>query len=489
MNLAPINLLRNQFSSRVVRELVGERTIDIFNSLTQSEGEGGEGGGLLRVIFGLGARLVGFLSKAVFAIGRWLLRNLWDVLVTLYFEVINFDWNQTDAAIQGQINANNVEIAGALGELAGTSLVWLASVGIASALTLKFPVLAGAVALRLAEEGGEEIRAQLNNFFTVTRNSVTRSVVLGTFLTARRLRLFGLAPVTQQKQPWTIAEAVDEKVESIPVDTVRAFVENFLESVQDAIIEVGYVVSYTLDDYYSSNRLANEATFGQTRSVRLIPDRRVEGESIVLSGQQTIVQQSVQNAIVAHRFIHNRDVGQIVGQPAEDWVKGGMQRRKLVIVFKSKEQPPWRNRGDQERVKEVSYTIPEPKKGLSWSELKAASKRWVWGRFRATANLEGGRQMAVYAASASEAEDKLRELLTLSSLDLLTLSVTEERDRNSKLKKDPCLMYPAYATLLIRRSTAELVGRTDLSGQNFSEERIRIELWTSSAPPDLPPLG
>jgi hypothetical protein len=238
-------------------------------------------------------------------------------------------------------------------------------------------VLAGEVALRLAEEGGEEIRAQLNNFFTVTRNSVTRSVVLGTFLTARRMKLFGLSPVTQQKEPWTIAEAVDEKVESIPVDTIRAFVENFLESVQDAIIEVGYVVSYALDDYYSANRMATESALGQTRAIRLIPDERVEGESIILSGSQTMVQQSVQNAIVAHRFIHNRDVGQIVGQPAEDWVRGGMQRRKLVIVFKSKEQPPWRNPGDQDRVKEVSYTIPEPKKGLSWNDLKKAANRWV----------------------------------------------------------------------------------------------------------------
>jgi hypothetical protein len=97
--------------------------------------------------------------------------------------------------------------------------------------------------------------------------------------------------------------------------------------------------------------------------------------------------------------------------------------------------------------------------------------------------------MAVYGASASEAEQKIKELLTLSSLDLLTLSVTEERDRNPKLKKDPRMMYPAFATLLIRRSTAELVGRTDLSGDNFTEERIRIELWTTSAPPDLPPLN
>ncbi|MBD2465768.1 hypothetical protein H6G89_32790 [Oscillatoria sp. FACHB-1407] len=488
MNYGAINLTRNQFSSRIVRELVGERTIDIFTSLTQSEGQG-EGGGIVGVVSFLGSRLVGFLTKAVFGALRWLLRNIWDVVVTLYFEVINFDWNQTDAAIQAQIHSNNVEIAGALGQLSGTGLVWLASIGVATALTVKFPVLAGEVALRLAEEGGEEIRSQLSNFLTVTRNSVTRSVVLGTFLTARRMRAFGLSPVTQQKQPWTIAEAVEEKVESIPVDTIRAFVENFLESVQDAIIEVGYVVSYALDDYYSANRMANQSLLGQERAIRLIPDKRVEGESIVLTGQQAIVQQSVQTAIVAHRFIYNRDVGQVVGQPAEDWVKAGVQRRKLTIVFKSKEQPPWRNPTDEERVKECTYTIPEPKRGLTWSEIKTAANRWVWGKYRATANLENGRQMAVHGATASEAEQKLRELLSLSSLELLTLSVTEERDRNARLKKSPRMMFPAYATLLIRRSTAEMTGRTDLSGENFSEERVRIDLWTSAPPPDLQPLG
>lgn len=488
MNFGLINLARSEFASRIVREVVGERTIDIFNSLTQSEGEG-EGGGIVRVLFGLGSRLVGFLTKAIFAVARWALRNLWDVLVTLYFEVVNFDWNQTDAAIQAQINSNNVEIAGALGDLAGTGLVWLASVGIATALTIKFPVLAGEVALRLAEEGGEEIRSSLSNFLSVTKNSVTRSVVLGTFLTARRMRLFGLSPVSQQKEPWTIAEAVEEKVESIPVDTIRAFVENFLESVQDAIIEVGYVVSYALDDYYSATRMANQTLLGQERAIRLIPDQRVEGESIVLTGQQSIVQQSVQTAIVTHKFIHNRDVGQIVGQPVEDWLKAGTQRRKLTIVFKSKEKPPYRNPGTDDRIKQVTYTIPEPKRGLTWAEIKLAGKRWVWGKFRATANLDNGRQMAVHGANASEAEEKLRELLVLTTGEILTLSVTEERDRHTRLRKESTMMYPAYATLLIRRSTAENIGRTDLSGDNYLEERIRIDLWTDSPPPDLPPFS
>ncbi|NET39354.1 MAG: hypothetical protein F6K19_46540 [Cyanothece sp. SIO1E1] len=50
-------------------------------------------------------------------------------------------------------------------------------------------------------------------------------------------------------------------------------------------------------------------------------------------------------------------------------------------------------------------------------------------------------------------------------------------------------MFPAYATLLVRRGNADLEGRTDLEGNTYDEELIRIDLWPDEEPIDLPELN
>ncbi len=481
-----IAIARSALSSQITRELMGDRTIDIFTSITTNESESA-GGGLLSTIFGIGSRLAGFLVSVVGNFVGFLLRNLWDIIIEAAFEIVSFDWNQTDNAIRSQMESNNLQIFSALGGLAGTSTVWLASLGIAGLFTFKFPVVAGQVAVAIAREGGEEIRGQLQSFFSVSRNALTRNAVLGGFLTARRLRLFGMEPVENQREPWIIAEAVEERVEAIDDVRIRNFVEEFLESAVESLVEVGYVVSYTLDDYFSSNRIANNAAFGQQRGVILTPDNRIPDERVVLRGPQTLVQEQIQSVQAGHLWIHNRDVGQVVGQPAGDWIKAGIQRRRLTIVFKSKEKPPYVD-PEGEGIKEVSVTIPHVDVGLTWERIKRAAKKWNWGKYRAVARLDNGRYLKCHGATEDEAEDKLRELLTLQDGEILTLSVTEEKDRHINLRKRSTMMYPAYATLVVRRAVSGDSGTTDASGQSYRQEHRRIELWPDSEPDNFEPL-
>lgn len=188
-------------------------------------------------------------------------------------------------------------------------------------------------------------------------------------------------------------------------------------------------------------------------------------------------------ATVTHRQIESKDVGQIVGQPVEDWYKAKPHRRKLTIVFKSVERTPYYRRDNS--LQTATYTIPEPKITLSWEKIKRAAKPYLWGKFCCTANLSNGRQMAVYGASPQVAEDTLRELLELSDCDILTLSVTEEKDRNPKLKKDATQMYLATAITLVRRASTDTTGRTDLDGQTWDESHVRFDLWCDDEPDEF----
>jgi hypothetical protein len=91
--------------------------------------------------------------------------------------------------------------------------------------------------------------------------------------------------------------------------------------------------------------------------------------------------------------------------------------------------------------------------------------------------------MAIYGNSPSEAEAQLRSLLTLSTADIVNLSLSEESVRAPAYTKHPVQMYPAYANLIL--------SPTDFQGQPVGgetarrRERRRIILWTDEEPDDL----
>ena len=234
-----------------------------------------------------------------------------------------------------------------------------------------------------------------------------------------------------------------------------------------------------MDSQLAASRAARNA--GVERRIELIPDNQAESEKIVLVGSETDLKEQVRDTLIQHRLIANRDVGQIVGQPADDWFRAQPKRRQLVIEMNGRPSPPWQLKTGQ-RAQRVSLTIPDPKIGLKWEQIKRAAKPYNWGRFRVTANLDTGRQMAVYGASPKEAEEKLNDLLELTDCRILTLAVSEEKIRNIKIKKETSRVYPAHGNLLVRKGSTDLKGRTDLEGRTWKENHIRFALWTEKEP-------
>ncbi len=486
-----INLQGSSLASRAIRAFVGERVIDIYSAVREQEYGEDEAGGLtgaFRFIWGLVSRLSGFILKnLLIPVVSWSFVQLFSGFLEALIEVFNFDFNQTDEEILSQIRAANLLLIESLGELVGAGLAWIITFTLATGATMRIPVLSAQIALKVAEEGGEELRGQLNSFVTVARQVMVRNGVLLTFLTARRMSIFRFLqrPGQQRREPWTIAGAIDNFVEGLPAE-LEAAAQGLIDGLSENLIEAGYVVAMTIDDYYATQRRAVEKTLGEKRGVIIAPDRRVPDENFVIKGSQEIIKPVIQNAIATHRLIYNRDVGQIVGEPAGDWRKAGYQRRILTLVFKSKNTPPYiASPGDPDEIKTVTITIPNADVGLSWERIKGASRRWTWGRFKATANLENGRKLRVNGASADEAEDKLREFLALQSADILTLSISEEKDRHPYLRKTSTVMYPAYGDLVIRRVVGGDSGNTDQTGQSYQQEIRRFDLWPENEPPEF----
>ncbi|MBL1177826.1 hypothetical protein [Pantanalinema sp. GBBB05] len=442
------------------------------------------------------------------------LTGVWGIITNGIQNIWRFDWNAADAELLALCESRNEQIAAAWGSLAGQGIGWLAGIAVGAGVSLVVPVIGSAalaryIAGKTAEEALEELAPAFRNVFLLTSSNLITNATINLYLNYRRflknlphdtlVGIFGDDTANFITNIWGrgtqggtklsfSAYFIEEPVERIDNKLIKTFVENLLEEAWDSFVEAGFVVASQLDTAYSQQKLNNQNQLGTQRSCELVLDTRAPDEKLYFQNvpQQMLIP-AVQSAINTHRMIHNRDVGQIVGQPAEEWIRAKPHYRQLVILFYAKERPPWRDtKGNM--VKKAVYSIPDVKVGVTWQEIKTAAKPFTWGKYRATANLDNGRQMAVYGATPEEAKKVLNSLLMLSTAKILTLSVTEEEIRPARLKKSATKMYPVYATLLARRDSVTGKGLPTLDNRVLSEREIRFELWVNQEPKNMPQL-
>ncbi len=206
-------------------------------------------------------------------------------------------------------------------------------------------------------------------------------------------------------------------------------------------------------------------------------------QDIVLFGRQRDLKLAILQSMANQRIVWNKDVGQIIGLPAADAISAKPQERKLEIIFKETKQPPWKIKGRYSKT--IGYTIPEPKKGLTYTQIISVVQPFDWGPWRATAWLSNRRQMAVYGESRQESEKVLKKLATLSVAQIIKLHISEERISDPKFKKLPTRMFPAYATLV--SEPTDIQGKPRQGDKGYKRERRRLNLYQE--PADKRPLG
>jgi len=495
---------KSSLLSRVTRSGILQgavRNLDLDYSFAESSQNNSS---IVQRVFNLGGRALGFLWGIVRGINITA-TGIYGWLVSVSSSISQFDWNASDTELQATIQQRNIALAAIWGGTAGTIAGQLVPIAIGAGIALAIPVIGGAalataVIAASAPEALEEIFGSIRTSISATVATIAQNLVTSGYINLRRF-IKGLPYDTLKavvgenfanwiKNTWgsesaprmTLADGLENKIESVQNPYLRAFTEEAVDEFFDNFIESGFIVAQSLDQAIAEAKAAKVQSEGKQRTVSIQPDDRI-AFSLPLTGSEEAIKTQIQSHINSYRQIASKDVGQIVGQPVEEWYKAKPRRRKLTIVFKSISEPPYWRRDIQ--VKSATYTIPDPKAVLSWEKIKRAAKAYTWGKFRATANLDNGRQMAVYGASPQEAEEKLRELLELSEANILTLSVTEEKDRNPKLKKEATRMYPATGTMLVRKPSIDLIGKTDLDGTTWDEEHIRFDLWCQTEPPEF----
>jgi hypothetical protein len=488
------------------KNITGGRPRRISTDLRFSDTSGGDG--MFQRVWNPVSRFVGWLFSGAVRLVSVSVTTLFSWATNGVMAISRFNWNATDNQLKLLQAGNNVAMASIWGSVVGQGAGWLAGIAVGAGVAYLVPVIGGGalaktVASAVGTEAMEELYFGLRGAITQTLRTLGTNTLITGYMNLRRLikripeplliQFFGEERADFIKRQWgrsggpswTLAGALEDRIEAIDNDTLRAFIEAATEEAWDGFMEAGYIAAQEIDQAYAQAKRNEEINgLGKERGVLLTPDREAENETVYLEGPEKLVKQQTIQTLANHRLMFNRDVGQIVGTNARDYYRANPQRRKGSIVFRSVPGPPWRE-PNGERAREASYSIPDMKYGVRWADLKQWCRPYQWGEFRANANLDNGRQMAVYGATAQEAEQTLKRLLNLSTANLVTLSITQEKERNIKLKKHPTRMYPAFATLLFRTPSVDLTGRTDLSGDTWDERKERVPIWRDEEPDDI----
>jgi hypothetical protein len=504
-----------KLTSPEVRAAIGKIKRIVFDSPALAVGSGG--GGIISTILGLFGKVVGFVFKGLAKLGSWLIRQIPKVLRLLTGGIdfiMNFDWNASDSELAATINQRNLAVWSQLGGVAGQTVGWVASLAVGAGVSLAMPVfgsraLASLVVSNVGDEAIDEIegsiRAAIGSLVgNTSANIATLAYMYGRSM-IKRLSAGALSGVVGDKgakfikekwgaeggQSWTIAGWRDQEIEKLESPTVQTFLESFVEESWDAFSEGMFLVADELDSALSAQLVGREPD--PVDAIELYPDREVGRERVRIYGSAATIETVAQQTLAQAQVLGNRDVGYVGALQEEGiWIPEH-QRRRLTLVCYSVKEPPWTvasERFRSVRAIKKQISIPNPRTGLTWAEVKSAlggSSGFESGGYYAVGRMLSRRKMTVYGASSSSAEMLLKELAKLSSDEIQNISVgvrTQLGQQRVTAESQRVRVYPAYAITARLRQTEREEGRLLTEGYSYAEDRRRVELWREREPED-----
>lgn len=206
-------------------------------------------------------------------------------------QILNFNWNATDAELDKQLEQQEIAIAGAQGALRGQFIGRLVC-GIAptAALAVFNEALALHVLINVSEEAAEEIAAAASNLIQLTLKKTVNTAFINIFKNYRGLLRGGAIGFArtlqamkildqeavdkankQRNQPWSIHSALEDTIERIQDPKTKIDAEEFWENFGEACIESGYIIAGSIDSYFMQQNVQENAARGADHTIIMSP--------------------------------------------------------------------------------------------------------------------------------------------------------------------------------------------------------------------------
>jgi hypothetical protein len=343
----------SQLTSRAVKLAQGILKIKPLQTKSIKNSNNGGVEGIIEWIWNGAQNLYGFISEGVkgFISGLATIQNAWSQIVSLKNFIWNFNWSQTDEELENNIKAQwnqlFTQIGGGLGQFAG----WVTCGFIPSAATYFLnPELAAYLLAEVSEEFIDEVVGTWKNIATTAVQIIGRQIITWGFINLRKLirnnaswiaKFLNLPAFSdlaikqwgsKGSKPWSFAIEMEERIESLP-DWLQAPAEEFLEEMDEACIEAGFVVASAADRFFAKQLLDEKKMppNGEVKYLEITPNRQVEDEKIILVGQQELIKPIIPQVLAFDQIIRDKDLGIVYSAPAN--IPEKSFRPEIVLKF------------------------------------------------------------------------------------------------------------------------------------------------------------
>jgi hypothetical protein len=226
------------------------------------------------------------------------------------------------------------------------------------------------------------------------------------------------------------------------------------------------------------------------------------GGKLVLTGTKRELPVILASTLAYKQMIDDRDIGDIVGYPVDEWVRKQPVMIRLSIMWMSVQYPPFTPLKGQKLVRSNCKIPDVDVTRLNWLSVKTAAGGAggrQFGNFLATAKLQlkNGNisQMQVYGATQTGAINDLKKLQALSTSKIISLSCSNQIQdptivTDPRARKHQITVYPAYFAVL---NSQKIIGESNLeatqtnystlTGDFVRHRTKKIPLWVSQASP------
>ena len=468
MDTSIISMGRSGLGSEITRQLIGTRTIDLYQ--TYQENSRGKS---------RSQRLGGFFNMLGKGALDYLMSNLTQIVMGSLLTLYLFDWNQTDKQIQDQMKANELAMITAGGRLAADGLIRFTAMGATKLAKHRYPRIDPTALAALEEDNREELVASMRSFLMATRGNVLNNMALSTFMSGRQM-IFGAQ--TKKTESFIISDRIEKIAESQKNDKVKAFLTGFIDQAEDAVFDLAFLCTNTISATYEMNKLAAKQGNGPARVVQLTPDKDDPSTKVMLYGPQDQVMTAITEVVTQQAVLEQKDVGQIVQVGVDTALKATRNERQITVYFYNGVNGATRLT-DGKRAIQRQMKISNLKVSTDWDKLKAALTPFDGGNFKVIAHLDDGHQLHGFFATETEGKSYFTRIADLCNGDIKKWTVIEPNSE-AKFRIPAGRFTVSTATLRIAKQTTDETKKTfiDSTGQMWKVKALKLPLRKETKP-------
>jgi hypothetical protein len=426
------------------------------------------------------ARLKGFIDMLGGMGMDYLLSNFSSIVMGSAMVLYNFNWNQTDKQIEEAIEANNVAMTGQAGRLAASGIIRFAGIGVMKKALTRYPKIDPRILLEIKEDQRDEFISGLKSALTTMRGSLQSSLFLSTYMSFRKLA--GKSP-DKPGEPWIISEELEKSTEKIQDKYLKSFLTQFREEAEDAIMDVGYLLTAGVQTSYLMAKEAKKKNALLEKVVKYTPDETEPGNFTFLTGDSDSIIDTVQTARAIAVTVEKKDIGEAVMVELPRAIRTEANHRILTAYYRAGVNGA-STKPDGKRSTSKQFTISNIKPNITWQKLKDTLKAVDGGAHKVICKLSDGHQLHGFFVSAVEGEKFLRTIAeALCVGDPVEFTHISPRG-NAQLRPDPERFEVSYSKLWVPKETSDITKKkyVDRAGKMFKAVTVRVKLNIAKKP-------